>query len=65
MTGVAMDRKMTAAIWVGFLFEGCVFDFTDAPPNSDELLVGGKIESAIVGVQSGLNLTLLLLRDES
>ena len=28
MTGVAMDRKMTAAIWVGFLFEGCVFDFT-------------------------------------
>lgn len=49
---------------VGFLFEGWVFEFTDAPPDSEELLVGGKIESAIVGARRGLTLTLLLLKDE-
>lgn len=47
----------------GFLFEGWAFDFADAPPDSEELLVGGEIESAIVGVRAGLTITLLLLRD--
>lgn len=35
---------------VRFLFEGWSFDFKDAPPDSEALLIGGKIESAVVGL---------------
>lgn len=49
---------------IGFLFEGWVFDFTDPPAEADRLLpVGGKIESAIVGVKRGLSLLILLLEE--
>jgi hypothetical protein len=48
---------------VEFFFEGWVFDFTEAPPDSEELLVGGIIESSIVGLRSGFKLILLLLED--
>jgi len=50
---------------VEFFFEGWVFDFTEAPPDGEELLMGGIIESSIVGLRSGYKLMLLLLEDES
>jgi hypothetical protein len=45
---------------IGFLFEGWVFDFSDAPPADNEVL-GEPMESAIIGSWKGFELFIFLL----
>jgi hypothetical protein len=59
--GFALVIGVDARDMIGFVFEGWVFDFHDAPSDDNELIVGGEIESAIMGLKNGLALMIFLL----
>ena len=47
---------------VAFLLRGCVFDFTDIPPEQAQIPVGATVESGIVGTRSRFMIAIMLLK---